>query len=314
MLVYPFIPFFEGEDTGGQGSAGEIVVRPAVQKDQIAAMQALLKGTGSQTTPTGQPPAAPQTEEKPPADPGAVLADEAAGGDKGTVTPPAEPPTETPAEGAEEGQDPIEFLAGLMSLMNPQQPQAPTITPVQEPTGVEAAKPFELSDEEFAEAQENKEGFIKVMNKYLQGNFADLTREILKQVTQVTAQVTTNEVASQMAAQNFWKNNADLKPLAEQVGARATLIASQNPNMPIDQLYDRAGKEIRDLAAMISGKGKTQQTGQVPPAGVQKPQGFPPASPGSGRVPGGGQPKLNAVQEQIQKMLQAKQADMNRTK
>ena len=241
--------------------------------------------------------------------------------------PPPEPTTPvegeepaTPAEGEETPPDldVIEYLAQLTQPSEPAPPSASEPTPgepapsadpqntppaAQAPSATDEA--FDLEEQTFVKMFENKDVFVGVMKKLMNQITAPHVSEAVKStVTELNSglqKAAREEVVVQMAAQNFWSQNPDLKKISNLVVMQANKILTAEPKLPLDQVYDKAGKEVRGIIQKIQQNPEALQT---PPDGNGN---FIPAGGGAGAPRGKpAKPKLTSTQAQIKELVEFK--------
>ena len=95
--------------------------------------------------------------------------------------------------------------------------------------------------------------------------------EILKTIPSELKKVVKEEVSFDRAANDFWIENSDLIPARPFLAARASFIAAQNPNLTPDEVFKKAGKEVRESLTKMGVKLGTEGTVRRPGARASEP-------------------------------------------
>ena len=102
-----------------------------------------------------------------------------------------------------------------------------------------------LSEDEWEEALRSKDGFEKVMSKFVKASLSkinDLQKDIPKTVNNIATQI----ITIRSATRDFYRQNPDLVPFKPFVGVVADKILAENPDKDIEDVFGLVEKEVRD--------------------------------------------------------------------
>lgn len=151
---------------------------------------------------------------------------------------------------------------------------------------------FDIDDDTYESMFEEKSSFVSFLNTFAEKIYAKAAQDARQASLQETQNLLTNNVYDTVvkysAAQNFWKNNQDLRPIKQIVIQKANQIQSEHQDWDIDKIFSETGKEVRRIISTLTGQktDQKQETNFAPPPGATK--------PGSGS-----KGKLTAEQQQI---------------
>jgi hypothetical protein len=89
------------------------------------------------------------------------------------------------------------------------------------------------------------ETFNQVMNNVMGKAAEEATRKTLLSIPHVVQQQVTFLLEVKTAAEKFWKENEDLKPVTEMVKQAIEKEVAENPDKSYDELFASAGEKIR---------------------------------------------------------------------
>jgi hypothetical protein len=96
------------------------------------------------------------------------------------------------------------------------------------------------------------EAFIGVFQKAGANIFTEARQAALRDLPSIADQTITRQTAVAAAASQFWQNNSDLFPFKEELRSKINIIGDRNPNLTLPQLFEQAGKELRQSLAAFS--------------------------------------------------------------
>lgn len=130
----------------------------------------------------------------------------------------------------------------------PQEPIAPMTVPDMEDADF-------LTDEEYEEAFNSKEGMNRILAKVAKTAAATAIERVSRQIVPTVDAVTAQRQAIVQTTQNFFASNPDLNR-AEVKAAMLPIcnqIASENPNMPLARILEEAGSRMRSISRALGG-------------------------------------------------------------
>jgi len=131
-----------------------------------------------------------------------------------------------------------------------------------------------LSDKDFEDLFESKKAFLDFLAKRDEEVRKETRKNSLQDTQDIISKSVYEQVVRYTAAQTFWKDNADLKPLGSLVAKKANEIAGKNPDMDIHKVFAETGKEVRSILDAVKktmGKEDTDKEKKLP--GFVKPPG-----------------------------------------
>jgi hypothetical protein len=286
-------------------------------EDEIKAMND-LPTTPPEEEPLPEPELAPEPEPtpglvpEPPPEPGPE------------VEPAPEPPAPEPAPGdaittetslrAEIAR--LAALVGAPSTVAPPEPQAlapqaPVAPQAPAPTAAPEVIKFVETEEQFNQILDNVDNFNKFLTQVVRGVHAQAVSEAreatLVSIPSLVGNLADQAVNMRLAVRDFFTGNPDLQPYNKYVGFVANEIAAREPELPLDQLFEKLGPEVRsrlrlvDAASLQAPPSPGAGPGAAPPA---EPPAFPPTA-GGPRKPSGADVKLSKMEKEILDMIEA---------
>lgn len=150
---------------------------------------------------------------------------------------------------------------------------------------------FDIDDDTYEHMFDEKGSFVSFLNTFAEKVYAKAAQDARESSLQETQNLLTQNVYDTVvkysAAQNFWKNNQDLRPIKQIVIQKANQLQSEHQDWDIDKIFSETGKEVRRIISTLTGQ-KTenkQETNFASPPNVKK--------------PGGSKEKITAEQQQI---------------
>lgn len=319
-FLMSFHPLLEADDAGGGGTGKS-------QQEHMSDLSKARTGGGdnpptppkkeAEPTPPANPEPPKKEEDNPPAPPAApatppkaeddpnppldIISALAELLDAGNQAPPQEPPAPKPGEnGGQPTPPPTPPTPPTPPAMSQEQMRAGSHLPFQFKLDLKDGETFD----NILESQEKFEGIVgrslsasvnQILDKAVGSSVSEMQKGLSNTVTE--------EVAIQLAAQNFWNQNKDLKPVHQLVVNQANKIIRQKPNMSLPDVYEQAGKAVRTI---IEGLQKATGGGANPP-GSNGNGNF--AGTGGGGAPRGGQggKELTGKAKQIADLINYKQ-------
>lgn len=139
-------------------------------------------------------------------------------------------------------EDKIEALTKMItSKETPEEPVEPDEEALKEATKFEAMEI--LTDEEYGEAMETREGFNKAMNK-VASKAIEFT---IRSSTAYMEKVVDRAVASRLLVKDFFKDNPDLLEHRKSVGTTYKLVKSEHPDWSEEQVFQNLADTVRTL-------------------------------------------------------------------
>lgn len=216
----------------------------------------------------------------------------------------------------------IARLAALSGAPAPVAPVEPVAPPPQAPVAPQAPAPqpsapavieFVKSEEELNQVLDSVGNFNSFLTRFASDIAQNIRAQVVseaKEATMVSIPALVGNLAEQavnmrMAVKEFYSANSDLAPYASYVGSVANEIAAREPQLPLDQLFEKLGPEVRSrlhlkervLSQALPGAGPEPTPSAEGPA-------FPPSSGGT-RKPTGADVKLSKTEREILEMLEA---------
>ena len=269
--------------------------------------------------PSGEPPAAakPPEEVAPPTPPPAEVPPvEEPPAATPTPTPPVEPPATPPGAESEvetlrkqvtELRDSLAAVAKGFVTPTAVKAGAAPAPGEQPPAPVRkgpAIIPFFKEEKEIDEAFKNVENTNITLSKVVHVAVEALARNI----PEVISRVSTQQVGTQLAIQEFYRNNEDLTPYREFCGFLSNKIAAEKPDITFGELLGELAVEARKVLKLApageivppGGAGDRGGAGVPPPTKPGSGPALPPATPGGRRS---GPPSLQGLEKEIDEML-----------
>ena len=142
---------------------------------------------------------------------------------------------------------------------------APAPTPKGEPA---ATVPKGDAFQEFIQDPEKFSSYVQGVVKQAK---EEAKNEILKTIPSELKKVVKEEISFDRAANEFWIENPDLIPARPFLAARASLIAAQSPDLTYNEVFKKAGKEVRESLQKMGVKLTTEGMVRRPGARAQEP-------------------------------------------
>lgn len=264
-----------------------------------------------------QPPEELPTDTPPPTEPPAMQAEAPT-----DQTPPSEPPTADKSSNLDEMSARLDALVKqnqeLMKQLNevaagrytpPAQPtSAPSGPPAATPSsqgreGTPAGPaPFLESEDDFNRVLDKVENFNALLENVVKRAKAEAAEEALLSLPRLAEQLVNQQLTLRMAADEFYKVNADLAPYRNFVGFVTNEVAAAHPEYDLRTLLDESAKEVRNRIGLTGMQ--PPPTAPAAPAAPSAPGG-PAFAPGPGARPGRtAQPKISGQEQQILDLLQ----------
>lgn len=165
---------------------------------------------------------------------------------------------------------------------------------------------FLESEDALNMALDKVENFNALLEKVVERAREEAVEKVLLSIPQLATQLVNQQMTLRMAADEFYKVNADLEPYRNFVGFVTNEIASAHPDYDLRTLLDETAKEVRKRIG-LSGMAPSAQNRQAAPPGSPAAAG--PDSPafahGPGARPGRAQASnINPQEQQILDLLQ----------
>lgn len=229
------------------------------------------------------------------------------------VTKPTEPAPTTEPETEPAPEDDIESLRKQLAEANlrilqfeqrssqpqPQTPTQPQPAPAPTPQQTFPTTPSEVSNLDFIGNEdhirllESKEAFNGLLNKVatVAFNAAVMASQerILRQIPGVVETTANQQLRIKDIVGRFYATNKDLEPYKPAVSMAAIKLHNENPNMPLEEMLNKAAEETRKVLRIRPGAPNRQRR---------------PAQPvGSGRVGGDRTSRSQTLSDQEQQIL-----------
>ncbi len=148
-----------------------------------------------------------------------------------------------------------------------------------------------ITDDEFDSAISSKEGMQKILDK-IEAASAERMQQLIRAIPKVIRSVADEVVSTRLAISDFYQANSDLLPFKPLVKFTINKLQSENPDMDLEELLDKAGKEVRKVLKLEHG-GNGRSREKVKPATVEKSSGSRKPQP----------PKLTGIEAEIDEIL-----------
>lgn len=156
-----------------------------------------------------------------------------------------------------------------------------------------------ISNEEFEEMQTDPNKFNEVLARVYQ----KARQDTLQDIPEVVERTSQRQMSLRQAVHNFYSENPGLREHGQYVGYVVNQIKNQNPDMPVQDILNKAGERVRnDLA--INEQAKETETQRRKQESQTKDDQPAFAKRGSGSHKGGKQDTRNDFQKQADEMIQ----------
>lgn len=170
-------------------------------------------------------------------------------------------------------------------------------------TGEETKSPFEVSDEEFNEMMKDKSKFVGFLNKFGDAIRQQAREDALRDVPDVVSKTTQRQQTLLEKKNQFFNDNPELKEHANYVGYTATRLYSQNPELSVDELFNKTAEQVRKDLALNKQAVEAEDSRMKKTAEQRKKPAFASAKTGGTRSQGGD--NRNEMQKDLDAMIES---------